>query len=133
VLLVLWRKIDADEKGKASGSFLGARVAIDINKPLRRGLFLRDETRKTNVWFEAQYEKLPIFFFSCGLMGHSEIDCPNPALRGSDGKLPYDVRLRAPFEKSTTGITRDEQHSNGSHSKGKESAGNVSIPSNLAL
>jgi hypothetical protein len=28
-------------------------------------------------------------------MGHSEIDCPNPALLGSDGKLPYDVRLRA--------------------------------------
>jgi hypothetical protein len=61
----------------------------------------RDETRKTNVWFEAQYEKLAIFCFSCSLMGHSEIDCPNPAPRGSDGKLPYDVRLRAPFEKRT--------------------------------
>jgi hypothetical protein len=44
-------KIDADEKGKASGSFLRARVAIDLNKPLRRGLFLRDETRLEKLMF----------------------------------------------------------------------------------
>ena len=33
-------KIDVNEKGKASGSFLSARVAIELNKPLRRGLLL---------------------------------------------------------------------------------------------
>jgi len=52
-------KIDVNEKGKASGSFLRARVALEINKPLRRGLFLRDEEKKANVWYAIQYEKLP--------------------------------------------------------------------------
>ena len=89
-------KIDVNEKGKASGSFLRARVALEINKPLRRGLFLRDEEKKANVWYAIQYEKLPLFCKSCGVLGHSELLCPDPSLRDSDRKLPYDIELRAP-------------------------------------
>ena len=32
-------KMDVDSKGKASGAFLRARVAIEIDKPLHRGCF----------------------------------------------------------------------------------------------
>jgi len=92
-------KLDINEKGKASGSFLRARVAIELNKPLRRGLFLRDEVKQENAWYEIQYEKLPFFCKSCGILGHFELDCPSPALQGPDGKLPYDCILRAPEDK----------------------------------
>jgi hypothetical protein len=52
-------------------------------------------------WFDAQYEKLPFICFSCGLMGHSELECANAAARNEKGKLPYDreIPLCAPEEK----------------------------------
>jgi hypothetical protein len=34
-------KMDVDSDGKASGAFFHARVAIEIDKPLRRGVLLR--------------------------------------------------------------------------------------------
>lgn len=32
-------------------------------------------------------------------MGHSEFECQNPVPRNEEGKLPYDVQLRAPEER----------------------------------
>lgn len=32
-------------------------------------------------------------------MGHSELDCEEPAARNALGKLPYDIKLRAPEER----------------------------------
>jgi hypothetical protein len=43
-----------------------------------------------------QYEKLPFYCLSCGIMGHSELECDKPVIRNSSGKLPYDIKLRAP-------------------------------------
>jgi hypothetical protein len=34
-------KMDVDSDGKPSGAFLHARIAIKIDKPLRRGVLLR--------------------------------------------------------------------------------------------
>lgn len=42
-----------------------------------------------------QYEKLPYISFSCGRMGHSDLECPTSAERNEEGKLSYDVQLRA--------------------------------------
>lgn len=33
-------KMDVDGDGKASGAYLRARVAVEIDKPLRRGVLL---------------------------------------------------------------------------------------------
>ena len=34
-------RMDVDKDGSASGAFLRARIAIEIDKPLRRGVLLR--------------------------------------------------------------------------------------------
>jgi len=91
--------MDVDADGKASGAFLRARVAIDIDKPFRRGILLRLKRREEPKWFKVQYEKLPYICFSCGKLGHTDLECPTPAVRNEEGKLPYDVQLRAPEEK----------------------------------
>jgi hypothetical protein len=91
--------MDVDREGKASGAYLRGRVAIDIDKPLRRGVLLRLSRSEEPRWFEIQYEKLPFYCFACGIMGHSEVDCLNPVARDEYGKLPYDVQLRAPEER----------------------------------
>jgi hypothetical protein len=92
-------KMDVDKDGKASGAFLRGRVAIEVDKPLRRGVLLRMSKMEESRWFEAQYEKLPFYCFACGVLGHSEIECSHPVSRNDQGKLPYDVQLRAPEER----------------------------------
>lgn len=92
-------KMDVDADGKASGAFLRARVAIEIAKPVWRGVLLRMSKNEDPKWFQAQYEKLPYYCFACGVIGHSEIECRHPAARDDLGKLPYDVQLRAPKDR----------------------------------
>lgn len=76
-------RMDVDADGKASGAFLRARVTIEIDKPLRRGVLLQMSRGEEPKWFDAQYEKLPFYCFACGVIGHSELECPNPMKRTS--------------------------------------------------
>lgn len=92
-------KMDVDNDDKASGAFLRARVGIPVNKPVRRGVLLRMKKTEEPRWFDVQYEKPPFYCMSCGILGHSEIECDNPALCNAQGKLPYDVQLCAPEER----------------------------------
>ncbi|CAN6272978.1 unnamed protein product [Urochloa humidicola] len=95
------KKMDVDDDGKASGAFLRARVAIEIGKPVKRGVLLRMTRDGEPEWFNVQYEKLPFFCFSCGLLGHGRLECERPAQRNAQGKLPYDcdIPLRAPDDR----------------------------------
>lgn len=88
-----------DDDSKASGAFLRVRVAIEIDKPLRRGVLLGMSKSEDPKWFAVQYERLPFYCYDCGIMGHSEIECSSPVPRNDEGRLPYDVQLRAPEEK----------------------------------
>ena len=74
-------------------------MAVEVDKPLGRGVMLKPDKNSKPEWFEIQFEKLPFYCFSCGIMGHTELDCPTPAPRNALGKLPYDLRLRAPKER----------------------------------
>ena len=46
-------KMDVDADGEASGAFLRARVAMEIDKPLRRGVLLRMSKSEEPRWFHA--------------------------------------------------------------------------------
>jgi hypothetical protein len=50
-------------------------------------------------WLDLQYEKLPFYYKSCGIMGHSKLDYENLAAWNALGKLPSDVKLKAPEDK----------------------------------
>jgi hypothetical protein len=75
------RKMDVDKHGKANGPFLRARVAIDINKPVRRGVMLHTKKAGDPEWFDVQYEKRSFYCLNCGVMGHSELQCADLVLR----------------------------------------------------
>ncbi|KAK3123280.1 hypothetical protein QOZ80_8AG0627820 [Eleusine coracana subsp. coracana] len=87
-------KMDVNADGKASGAYLRGRVEIDVNKPIRRGVMFKIVGNKPE-WFVVQYEKLSFYRYSCGLIGHREIECIVQTERNSEGKLPYDLPLRA--------------------------------------
>jgi len=123
------KKMEVDKDGKASGAYLRARVAIDIAKPLRRGVMLKTRREANPEWFHLQYEKLPFFCFACGVMGHSELECVKEVARDSAGKLPYDVKLRAPEVKKkklqSFAEAAAEQFGGGSSAGPKQPRGSV--------
>ncbi|KAM0917640.1 hypothetical protein ACQ4PT_009125 [Festuca glaucescens] len=90
-------KLDVDENGDADGCFLRVRADIPIAKPLRR--WVTTTKNKVECRFELQYEKLPFYCHSCGLIGHGDLECPVPADRDDRGKLPFDRALRAPEDR----------------------------------
>jgi hypothetical protein len=87
-------KLDVDNDGKASAPFLRARVAIDMSKPIKRGVLLKMSKDSAPEWFDARYEKLPFFCRSCGVIGHSDLFCATPTPRDEEGNLPYELSLR---------------------------------------
>lgn len=92
-------KIDVDGHKRAVGKELRARVIIPLNEPLPRGVSVFSSRRQRKEWYDAVYERVPYFCFSCGIIGHSEIECPTPAIRDDKGCLPYSEKLRAPEER----------------------------------
>jgi hypothetical protein len=81
--------VEVDENGRAWGSYLRARVNIDPTQPIMRYASAYSKKKDTTVHYEVIYEKLPLFCFSCGLIGHSSVVCPMLADRDAEGKLPY--------------------------------------------
>ncbi|KAM0925635.1 hypothetical protein ACQ4PT_004066 [Festuca glaucescens] len=93
-------KMDVDKQGKAWGDYLRARVTINISEPFMRCVSVYSQSRKMTDNYTVMYEKLPIFCYSCGKVGHSSLGCPTPAERDAEGLLPYHgPRLCVPDER----------------------------------
>ncbi|XP_050207874.1 uncharacterized protein LOC126657251 [Mercurialis annua] len=78
----------------SEGSSMRVRVSIDVRKPLKRRMKIK---RSANAWcwLNFQYERVPMFCFYCGIMGHSEKYCAkyydNPIPKEM---LPYGAEMR---------------------------------------
>jgi hypothetical protein len=93
-------KVDCDATGRCWGSYMRVRIEVDVGKPLRRGVTVFSQRRNAMDWFDIQYENLPHYYHSCGVLGHSSVECKNPGKRDEEGKLPYSAnRLCAPSDK----------------------------------
>jgi hypothetical protein len=83
--------VDVDSEGRAWGNAIRVRVSVDITKPLMRVVSAYSKKNKEYERYEVKYEKLPHYCFSCGIIGHSSLECPTPGVRDADGKLPYNA------------------------------------------
>lgn len=92
---IIGRFVEADTgaDGSAIGRFLRIKIRMRIDKPIRRGFTLEDEGRQNDArgkknaivgdgeeeedgdWCRLEYEYLPDFCFTCGVIGHGEKDC----------------------------------------------------------
>lgn len=56
------------------GDFCRVKVMINVQKPLRRGIFIGTCPNEQS-WVPFNYENLPGFCFGCGRLGHNLINC----------------------------------------------------------
>ena len=61
--------VDAPKSGLAWGPFLRIRVDVHITKPLMRGKMIQIEGMEKG-WVYFKYERLPIYYYQCGILGH---------------------------------------------------------------
>lgn len=106
--------VEVDAQGRAWGPYLRAKVQVDISKPLLRCISIFSEKRQTTELYDVKYEKLPNYCYSCGIIGHSSVECPTPAERDDNGMLPYGKDLRA---------SDDSKHKKGGEDRQSNSAG----------
>ncbi|KAK1653095.1 hypothetical protein QYE76_070900 [Lolium multiflorum] len=105
--------VDVDDEGRAWGSFLRVRVTVDPTQPIMRYASVYSKKRDVTDHYAVMYEGLPVFCFSCGLIGHSSVVCPTPADRDADGKLPYNGdKICVPEKKKKDGSSADRPQSN---------------------
>ncbi|KAJ1435332.1 Zinc knuckle CX2CX4HX4C [Sesbania bispinosa] len=69
------------------GSFFKVTVLFDSSKPLKPGINVGSKTDGI-TWVDFQYERLPQFCFSCGLVGHDENTCKLTAATGNPEERP---------------------------------------------
>ncbi|KAM0902362.1 hypothetical protein ACQ4PT_019392 [Festuca glaucescens] len=82
-------KLEVDENGRAWGSYLRARVMLNPTELVMRCISVFSRSKNKVMTFDVMYERMPMFCFSCGLIGHSSLVCSNPAERDREGKLPW--------------------------------------------
>lgn len=59
--------------GRKEDRMLKMLVEIELGKPILRGTKIRLDEKM--VWVAFRYENLPIIYFYCGRIGHSERGC----------------------------------------------------------
>ncbi|KAM0884665.1 hypothetical protein ACQ4PT_030837 [Festuca glaucescens] len=114
----LVKKVECDDLGRCWGAFMRLRTEVKVDEPLLRVVTVFSSKLQTSECFAVQYEKLPIYCFSCGLLGHSTLMCSTPAERDENDDLPYSAKkLLAPEEhKKSGGSWSGNASARGAHS-----------------
>lgn len=86
---------DTKSLNKGYGGYMRIRVRIDVRNLLmrRKKLILGN---KSCIYARFQYEKLSLFCFLCGRLGHSERFCPTRIVHGKKKlEFGYDLSVKA--------------------------------------
>ncbi|KAF4363980.1 hypothetical protein F8388_000563 [Cannabis sativa] len=84
-------KVELDEGNPASWSkFLKILIELNVNLPLFSGCFFELESGG-HSWIQFKYERLGIFCYNCGILGHQRRGCPlsSPVTVANDVGIPY--------------------------------------------
>ncbi|CAN6216468.1 unnamed protein product [Urochloa humidicola] len=85
--------MELDEDDTAVGRYLRIKVKLDIRKPLMRGVTVYvGEKKDKPMWCPLEYEFLPDFCYTCGIIGHTDKMCEK---RLTPGEMQqYSKKLR---------------------------------------
>ncbi|KAM0877223.1 hypothetical protein ACQ4PT_035631 [Festuca glaucescens] len=116
-----WLEADVDEDGFAKGEHLRVKVRIDITVPLMRGMMIQVGDDGKIRWCPFEYEFLPEFCYTCGIIGHDDKSCSVPVERGEEKQ--FGSWLRAYIPKKQTSNERQIWLGGGGSGSGGRSYG----------
>ncbi|KAI4966968.1 hypothetical protein ZWY2020_034639 [Hordeum vulgare] len=112
-------EVDVGPDGAVVGKFLWVKVKLDISVPLMRGFLLdREKDSKDNsmnvekekekqgkkvLWCGFEYEYLPDFCYTCGIIGHGEKECVSRPKAGEAPQFGPWMRAADDGRKGTEG------------------------------
>lgn len=112
---------DGSSLGRDSRNFMRIRVKIDVRRPLKKKKQIMCYGKCSYVWFK--YERLSLFCFYCGCLGHSDSFCEARMAEGVETKeMRWDLSLRAQSRRAQTMTSvwlREEGEEQGSGINGK--------------
>ena len=68
------------------------RVEVAVKETLVHFITIFSKKLQKTESFAVMYKKLPLYCFSCGLIGHTTLVCSCPADRDDEGELPYSAK-----------------------------------------
>ncbi|KAG8483158.1 hypothetical protein CXB51_022103 [Gossypium anomalum] len=84
-------------RSEIKGELCRRRVNLDVQKPLRRGIFV-SLNKQGKTWLPFKYETLPTFCFGCGQLRHGVKECTKISSEDrtkAEEELPYSIALEA--------------------------------------
>ncbi|KAF4375236.1 hypothetical protein F8388_000993 [Cannabis sativa] len=84
-------KVDLNEENPATwGKFLKVLVDVEVEKPLFSGCFF-DVASGVKKWIQVKYEKIGIFCYFCGCLGHQRRGCnlTSPVTVSNSDGIPF--------------------------------------------
>ncbi|MBA0803073.1 hypothetical protein Gohar_013322 [Gossypium harknessii] len=95
-------KYDNASLGKGFWNFLRVRVCLDVCRPLKRKKKVMFSP-KNYGYVTFKYERLTLFYFFCGCLGHDDSFCSaRMPLRVEVAKMGWDLSLRAQSKRALT-------------------------------
>ncbi|KAH9733907.1 ABC transporter G family member 37 [Citrus sinensis] len=67
-------EVETNEDGECIGKIARVRIRVDVTKHLKKIIFLESEGEE-KVPMPVTYERLPDFYFCCGIIGHQFREC----------------------------------------------------------
>ncbi|MBA0627032.1 hypothetical protein Godav_004586 [Gossypium davidsonii] len=90
---------DGSNLGKENRNYMRVRVYIDVREPLRRKKQVMSNGVCSYVKFK--YERLTLFCFFCGRLGHNDSYCETKMMIGIDFiEMGWDLSLRTPSRRA---------------------------------
>ncbi|KAA3459484.1 reverse transcriptase [Gossypium australe] len=92
---------DGSSLGKENRNYMRIRVKIDVRRPLKKRKQILCYGRLSYVKF--RYERLSLFCFFCGRLGHNDLFCDAKMLLGMEvAEMGWDLSLRAQSRRAVT-------------------------------
>ncbi|KAM0824453.1 hypothetical protein ACQ4PT_070192 [Festuca glaucescens] len=109
--------VDVGEDDMVVGDFLRVKVKLKITEPLRRGMMIQVREGVADRWCPIEYEFLPEFCYTCGIIGHDDKVCSRKLARGEKQQFGPWLRARMPM-RSNLGERRSWDDKGGNNSWG---------------
>uniref|UniRef100_A0ACD5X3E3 Uncharacterized protein n=1 Tax=Avena sativa TaxID=4498 RepID=A0ACD5X3E3_AVESA len=94
--------VDVGDDDMAVGKYLRIQVRLNLKSTLMRGTMLTVGKDEKQIWCPFEYEYLPEFCFTCGIIGHEARECSIKLHKGEKQQFGRWLRAYIPKRTSTS-------------------------------